>query len=117
MTDTGTRKAQSDSLEAETKLRERMDQREEERHTNEQNQQQDLNQGMATGTHSSTHGGIHWGPSYRMRPKIEHTLPTKEQIEARAHELYLQRDRKDGQDIEDWLIAEKELKQEHTKAN
>ena len=80
-------------------------------------EQQDLNQGMATGTHSSAHGGINWGPSYRLRSKIEQALPTKEQIEARAYELYLQRGGKDGHDLEDWLIAEKELKQEHTKAN
>jgi hypothetical protein len=108
---TGTKKSKSGSLEAEEELREEMGQREEGRRTNEQNEQQDLNQGMATGTHSSAHGGIHWGPSYRMRSKIEQASPTKEQIEARAYELYLQRDRKDGQDLEDWLIAEKELKQ------
>ena len=47
-----------------------------------------------------------------MRSTIEQALPTKEQIEARAFELYLQRGGKDGQDLEDWLIAEKELKQE-----
>jgi hypothetical protein len=94
-----------------------MAQREEGRRTTEQNEQQDLNQGMATGTHSSAHGGINWGPSYRMRSKIERVLTTKEQIEACAYELYLQRDRKDGQNLEDWLIAEKELKQEHPKAN
>jgi hypothetical protein len=45
-----------------------------------------------------------------MRSKIEQALPTKEQIETRAYEVYLQRDRKDGQDLEDWLIAENELK-------
>jgi hypothetical protein len=117
MAGTGTEKSKSGSLEAEEGLREEMGQREEGRRTNEQNEQQDLNQGMATGTHSSAHAGIHWGPSYRMRSKIEQTLPTKEQIEARAHELYLQRDRKDGRDLEDWLTAEKELRQEHPKAN
>jgi hypothetical protein len=109
--------SQSGSLEAEGELREEMGQREEGRRRDEQNEQQDLNQGMATGTHSSAHGGIHWGPSYRMRSKIEHALPTKEQIKARAYELYLQRHRTDGQDLGDWLIAENELKQEHTKAN
>ena len=79
--------------------------------TNEQHEQQDLNQGMQTGTHSSPHPGINWGSSYRMRSKMDQALPTVEQIEARAYELYLQRDRKDGQELEDWLIAEKELKQ------
>jgi hypothetical protein len=46
-----------------------------------------------------------------MRSKIEQAPPTKEQIEARAYELYLQRGGKDGQALEDWLIAENELKQ------
>jgi hypothetical protein len=114
---TGTTKSKSGNLEVEQELREEMGQREEGRRTSERNEQQDLNQGMQTGTHSSPYPGIHWGPSDRMRSKIEQALPTKEQIEARAYELYLQRDRKDGQDLEDWLIAEKELKQEHTKAN
>jgi hypothetical protein len=117
MPGTGTAKSQSESSDAEQELREKMDQREETRHTNEQNQQQDLNQGMATGTHSSAHGGIHWGPSYRMKSRIEQASPTKEQIAVRAHDLYLQRGRGDGQELEDWLTAEKELKQEHTKAN
>jgi hypothetical protein len=47
-----------------------------------------------------------------MRSKIEQAPPTKEQIKARAYGLYLQRGRKDGQDLEDWLIAENELKQD-----
>jgi hypothetical protein len=110
MDGTGTEKSKSGSVEAEGELREEMGLREEGRRTNERNEQQDLNQGMATGTHSSAHTGIHWGTSYRMRSKIEQALPTKEQIEARAYELYLQRERKDGQDLEDWLVAEKELK-------
>ncbi len=117
MVGTGTERSKSGSFEAEKELRGQMDQREEVRRTDEQNEQQDLNQGMATGTHSSAHLGIHWGPSYRMGSKIEQAPPTKEQIEVRAHELYLQRDRRDGQDLEDWLIAEKELKSEHTKSN
>ena len=117
MPGTGTRTSQSERLDAEKELQEEMGQREKGRHTNEQNEQQDLNQGMATGTHSSAPGGIHWGPSYRIGSRIEQAPPTREQIEARAHELYLQRDRKDGQDLEDWLVAEKELKLQHTKAD
>ena len=105
MAGTGKAKAKSDSLEAEEELRQ------EERHTSERIEQQDLNQGMDTGTHSSTHLGVNWGASYRMRTEIEQAFPTKKQIEARAHELYLKRGCEDGQDIEDWLIAEKELKQ------
>ena len=117
MADTRAKKSKSGSLEAEEELREEMEQREERRRENEQNEQQNLNQGMATGTHSAAHGGIKWGPSYRLRSETEQALPIKAQIEARAYELYLQRGHKDGHDLEDWLIAEKELKQEHTKAN
>lgn len=36
-------------------------------------------------------------------------LPTAEQIERRAYELYLERGREDGHDLEDWLAAEREL--------
>jgi hypothetical protein len=117
MADTGTKKSKSSGLEEEKELRGEMEQREEVRRTNEQNEQQDLNQGMATGTHSSAHSGIHWGASYRMKSKTEAALPTKEQIELRAYELYLERGGKDGQALEDWLIAENELKHGPAKAN
>ena len=36
-------------------------------------------------------------------------LPTPEQIEKRAYELYLERGKEDGHDVEDWLAAEKIL--------
>ena len=111
MTGMGQAKAKSDSLEAEQELRQEVELRQEERHTSERIEQQDLNQGMDTGTHSSTHIGVNWGSSYRMKPEIEQAFPTKKQIEARAYELYLQRGCEDGHNIEDWLIAEKELKQ------
>ena len=39
----------------------------------------------------------------------EHRLPTVEQIEQRAYELYLERACEDGHDVADWLTAEKEL--------
>jgi hypothetical protein len=35
--------------------------------------------------------------------------PSNEQIEARAYQLYLERGREDGHDVEDWIAAEKEL--------
>ena len=35
--------------------------------------------------------------------------PTDEQIRERAYELYLQRGGEPGQEIEDWLAAEREL--------
>jgi len=111
MAGTGKAKAESDSLEAEQELRQDVELRQEERHTSERIEQQNLNQGMDTGTHSSTHLGVNWGSSYRMKPEIEQAFPTKKQIEARAHELYVQRGCEDGHDIEDWLIAETELNQ------
>ena len=111
MAGTGKAKAKSDSLGAQEELRQEAELREEERITGERIEQQDLNQGMDTGTHSSSHHGVDWGPSYRVRPEIEQAFPTKTQIDARAYELYLQRGCQDGHDVEDWLIAEKELKQ------
>jgi hypothetical protein len=35
--------------------------------------------------------------------------PRREEIERRAYEKYLERGQRDGQDIDDWLIAENEL--------
>ena len=37
--------------------------------------------------------------------------PSFEEIQLRAYETYVQRGRIDGFDLEDWLQAEKELKQ------
>jgi hypothetical protein len=42
-------------------------------------------------------------------PDLAENSPSREQIEARAYEIYLQRGGQDGQDIADWLIAEREL--------
>jgi hypothetical protein len=39
-----------------------------------------------------------------------HDEPTLEQIQVRASEIYIQRGRTDGFDLNDWLQAEKELK-------
>jgi hypothetical protein len=39
-----------------------------------------------------------------------HYEPTFEQIQVRAYEIYIQRGRQDGLDLDDWLQAEKELK-------
>ena len=39
-----------------------------------------------------------------------HYEPTVEQIQLRAYEIYIQRGRQDGLDLEDWFQAEKELK-------
>ena len=39
-----------------------------------------------------------------------HQEPTFEQIQLRAYEIYIQRGRQDGLDLDDWFQAEKELK-------
>jgi hypothetical protein len=39
----------------------------------------------------------------------ERTLATAEKIEQRAYELYLERGGKDGNDLADWLAAERGL--------
>jgi DUF2934 family protein len=56
------------------------------------------------------------GPSHRANyvyKEVEMTdanrKPTREQIESRAYELYLQRGGEDGNDLTDWLQAEEEL--------
>ena len=36
--------------------------------------------------------------------------PTPEEIQQRAHQIYLARGAADGQDLDDWLQAERELK-------
>jgi hypothetical protein len=41
----------------------------------------------------------------------ETTNPTEEQIRERAYEIYLARGREDGQEVSDWLAAERELKE------
>src|ERR1022692_2614412 len=109
----GKAKSKSGSLEAEEEFRGEMEQREEGRHTIERIEQQDLNQGMDTGTSASIHRGVNWGASYRVLPETEQALPIKEQIEARAHELYVQRGSEDGQSLQDWLTAEKEFQRGH----
>jgi hypothetical protein len=111
MAGTGEAKAKLGRLAAEEELNQEAEVRQEERVAGEHIEQQDLNQGMDTGTHSSTRFGVNWGSSYRASTAIEESSPTKEQIEARAHELYLQRGSLDGYHLDDWLQAEKELKQ------
>jgi hypothetical protein len=43
--------------------------------------------------------------------EIDQAYPTRDQIERRAYEIYLQRGGTDGDDVADWLIAEQELAQ------
>jgi hypothetical protein len=39
--------------------------------------------------------------------------PSREQIEARAYEIFLERGSEHGHDLEHWIAAEKELSQRH----
>ena len=43
-------------------------------------------------------------------PKIE-SLSSEERIELRAYELYVQRGNQSGSELEDWLQAEAEIRQ------
>jgi len=46
----------------------------------------------------------------------ESPVDIQEQVRRRAFDLYEQRGRKDGHDLDDWLQAESELVQNRTKA-
>ena len=48
---------------------------------------------------------------------LAESVPTREQIEVRAFEIYLERGGADGNDVQDWLQAESELLAEAEKAN
>jgi Protein of unknown function (DUF2934) len=41
----------------------------------------------------------------------DHRPPTKDEVAQRAYELFVSRGRTDGRDVEDWLEAERQLKQ------
>ena len=43
-------------------------------------------------------------------------IPMEQQIQRRAYELYEQRGRTDGYDLDDWLQAEREIKGRQAKA-
>ena len=53
-------------------------------------------------------------PANFSKPHIEDVsedhAPTREQISHRAYEIYLQRDGLPGNELDDWLIAEAELR-------
>ena len=50
-------------------------------------------------------------PSTSHKPKTRHSDPAdlQEQIRDRAYELYEQRNRTEGHELDDWLQAEREL--------
>ncbi|MGB7024007.1 MAG: DUF2934 domain-containing protein [Candidatus Acidiferrales bacterium] len=45
---------------------------------------------------------------------LHQDVPTRDQIQLRAYELYLKRGGQDGRDVEDWLAAETELRNHHS---
>jgi hypothetical protein len=42
-------------------------------------------------------------------PRTAESSPTREEIELHAYQIYMERGGADGQDVEDWLQAEREL--------
>ena len=42
--------------------------------------------------------------------------PTKEEIRGRAYEVYEARGRRHGQDVDDWITAERELAQQSNRS-
>ncbi len=47
--------------------------------------------------------------SSESQPQTASGAPTREEIELRAHQIYVERGGAHGQDVEDWLQAESEL--------
>jgi hypothetical protein len=41
--------------------------------------------------------------------EIDERFPTREEIEQRAYEIYLERGEQEGDDLNDWYAAEREL--------
>jgi hypothetical protein len=48
-------------------------------------------------------------------PQTASEAPTREEIELRAYQIYAERDGAHGQDVEDWLQAERELVEKYAK--
>ena len=57
------------------------------------------------------------GSSPTREPSTIEGHPTREEIEVRAYEIYIERGATDGQDVDDWLQAELELSQTHKKSD
>lgn len=76
--------------------------------------------------------GQSWNPQHRVKegimskaaekssvegaPQTAGSRPTRGEIELRAHQIYVERGGAPGQDVEDWLQAERELLEKHGKA-
>ncbi len=48
-------------------------------------------------------------------PQTAENHPTREEIELRAHQIYVERGGTPGQEVEDWLQAERELREIYEK--
>ena len=53
--------------------------------------------------------------SSERHPQTTSGAPAREEIEMRAHEIYVERGGTHGQDVEDWLQAEHELLEKYEK--
>ncbi len=53
--------------------------------------------------------------SARSEPQTAESHPTREEIELRAHQIYVERGGAYGEDVNDWLQAERELLEKHGK--
>jgi hypothetical protein len=53
--------------------------------------------------------------SSESQPQTASEAPTREEIELRAYQIYAERDGAHGQDVEDWLQAERELVEKYGK--
>ena len=49
------------------------------------------------------------------QPQTASGAPTREEIELRAYQIYVERDGAPGQDVGDWLQAERELVEKYGK--
>jgi hypothetical protein len=47
--------------------------------------------------------------------QVNENVSLEEQIAQRAHELWQHRDREHGSDLDDWLAAEREIREWHQK--
>jgi len=54
-------------------------------------------------------------PSPENEPQTAEGHPTREEVELRAHQIYVARGDAHGQDVEDWLQAEHELLEKYGK--
>ena len=54
-------------------------------------------------------------PTEKSQPETVSGVPTGEEIELRAYQIYIERGGAHGQDVEDWVQAERELVEKYAK--